>query len=291
MPAKKAQNKSKVHSSPSEEEDVSGANNQAVSTGDASPGRLDVSTGMAQNLDVIQILDGIRSDFSTKIGVVLTTIQDVKRDVQDFSLRMDGAEKRISNVEDDVNSEKGKTEALVKQVALLTDKLEDLENRSRRSNLRLVNVPEKIEGNDAVAFLEKWLPEALGPATFPRQPLIERAHRLPGRKQPNRPPTPRVLIVKFLNFQDRVRVMRAASTKGKVICGGQEVLFFPDLSTDLHRRRRGFDRVKQQLRSMNIRYGLIYPAKLRVSTDEHTHVFETPADAEKFIKGLQNTAI
>uniref|UniRef100_A0A8C6LL39 Uncharacterized protein n=1 Tax=Nothobranchius furzeri TaxID=105023 RepID=A0A8C6LL39_NOTFU len=83
--------------------------------------------------------------------------ENVKRDVQDFSLRMDGAEKRISNVEDDVNSEKGKTEALVKQVALLTDKLEDLENRSRRSNLRLVNVPEKIEGNDAVAFLEKWL--------------------------------------------------------------------------------------------------------------------------------------
>ncbi|KAL3975004.1 hypothetical protein ACER0C_023630 [Sarotherodon galilaeus] len=257
MPAKKAQNKAKAHSSPSEEDDVSGANNQAKSAGDASSGcLLDVSIGMAHNLDVITRRD--------------------QKDVQDFSMRMEGAEKRISSVEDTVNSEKGKTEALVKQVALLTNKLEDLENRSR---------------NDAVAFLEKWLPEALGPATFPRQPLIERAHRLPGRTQPNRPPTPRVLIVKFLNFQDRVRVMRAAMTKGKVICGGQEVMFFPDLSTDLHRRRRGFDRVKQQLRSMNIRYGLIYPAKLRVSSDGLTYVFETPADVEKFIQGLQNTEI
>uniref|UniRef100_A0A3B4F0H5 L1 transposable element RRM domain-containing protein n=1 Tax=Pundamilia nyererei TaxID=303518 RepID=A0A3B4F0H5_9CICH len=219
-----------------------------------------------------------------KRQAVEETIQDVKRDVQDFSVRMDGAEMRISSVEDAVNPEKGKTDALVKQVALLTNKLEDLENRSRRSNLRLVNVPEKIEGNDAVAFLEKWLPEVLGPATFPRQPLIERAHRLPGRTQPNRPPSPRVLIVKFLNFQDKVRVMRAAMDKGKVICGGQEVMFFPDLSTDLHRRRRGFDRVKQQLRAMNVRYGLIYPARLRVSSGGHMHVFETPADAEKFIR-------
>lgn len=290
MPAKKAQNKSKAHSSLSEEDDVSDASSQANSAGDASPGSLlDVSTGMAHNMDVIQILDGIRNDFSTKLDVVLSAIQDVKRDVQDFSVRMDGAEMRISSVEDAINSEKGKIDALVKQVALLTNKLEDLENRSRRSKLRLVNVPEKIEGHDAVAFLEKWLPEALGPATFPRQPLIERAHRLPGRTQPNRPPSPRVLIVKFLNFQDKVRVMRAAMAKGKVICGGQEVMFFPDLSTDLHRRRRGFDRVKQQLRAMNVRYGLIYPAKLRVSSGGHTHVFETPADAEKFIRGLQNT--
>lgn len=176
MPAKKAQNKSKAHSSPSEEEDVSDANSQANSAGDASPGRLlDVNTGLAHNMDVIQILDGIRSDFSTKIDVVLKAIQDVKRDVQDFSVRMDGAEERISSVEDTVNSEKGKTEALAKQVTLLTNKLEDLENRSRRSNLRLVNVPENMEGNDAVAFLEKWLPKVLGPTTFLRQPLIERA--------------------------------------------------------------------------------------------------------------------
>ncbi|KAK5855059.1 hypothetical protein PBY51_005198 [Eleginops maclovinus] len=83
--------------------------------------------------------------------------------------------------------------------------------------------------------------------------------------------------------------MRAARAKGKVICGGQEIMFFPDLSTELHRRRRGFDRVKQQLLSMNIRCGIIYPAKLRVTSDGQSREFETPADAERFIQGLQNT--
>lgn len=40
---------------------------------------------------------------------------------------------------------------------------------------------------------------------------------------------------------------------------------------------------------MNIRYGIIYLAKLRVSCDGQTCEFETPAEAEKFVHGLQNT--
>lgn len=89
--------------------------------------------------------------------------------MQDFLERMDEAEACINNVEDTVNTEKAK------QVALLTNKLDDLENHSRRSNLRIVNMPEKVEGNDNVGILEKWLPEVLGPATFPSPPPIERA--------------------------------------------------------------------------------------------------------------------
>lgn len=52
---------------------------------------------------------------------------------------MDEAEERISKVEDVVYTEKGKTKELIKQVDLLKHKLDNLENRSRRSNLRLVN--------------------------------------------------------------------------------------------------------------------------------------------------------
>ena len=49
---------------------------------------------------------------------------------------MDEAEARISNMEDTVDSEKQKSDALAKQVTLLTNKLDDLENRSQRSYLR-----------------------------------------------------------------------------------------------------------------------------------------------------------
>lgn len=154
IPAKKALNKVKTNPSPNEDDDVSYASSQANSADDACPEpRVGENTGTAHNMDVIQILNEIRNDFSTKIDVVLKAIQDVKRDVQDFSACMDEAEVQISNVEDTVNSEKNKSDALVKQVSLLTNKHDELENCSRRSNLRLVNMPEKMEGNDVVAFL------------------------------------------------------------------------------------------------------------------------------------------
>lgn len=133
-----------------------------------------------------------------------------------------------------------------KHIAFLTRKLDDHENCLRRSNLRLVNLTKKVESPDAVAFLEKWLLETLGPETFPAPPIIERAHRLPGRPQSNRS-SPRVLIMKFLNFQDKFRVMRAARAKGRIMYGELEVKFLLNLFllSSLLRQRRRFDSVKQ----------------------------------------------
>lgn len=47
-------------------------------------------------------------------------------------------------------------------IAALLNKVDDLENRSRRNNVRLVGVPEKAEGRNPVAFLESWLINAIG---------------------------------------------------------------------------------------------------------------------------------
>lgn len=92
----------------------------------------------------------------------------------------------------------------------LTSNMDDLENRSRRSNLRLVNLPEKVEKGNAAAFLEEWLPDFLGPETFPAPLVIEIAHRLPGAPQSS---APRVMIMKFLNFRDEIRVMQAVFSR------------------------------------------------------------------------------
>ncbi|KAI7800009.1 putative LINE-1 type transposase domain-containing protein 1-like [Triplophysa rosa] len=292
MPSKKGKKEHKSDSSPVKEREDDGDASIMASSSDAvsnPPQSDEIGAHSSQNLDVIQKLELMRTDFATKIKCVLNAIHDVKKDVRDFSGCMDLAEERISSVEDTVNSEKSKLAEMDKRVESLSQKLDDLENRSRRSNLRLVNLPEKVENPDAAAFLEKWLPETLGTAIFPAPPIIERAHRLPGRTQSNRSSLPRVLIMKFLNFQDKVRVMQAARAKGKIMYGDQEVKFFPDLSAELLRQRRHFYGVKQRLRALNITYGLIYPARLRVTMDGQTRMFDNPTDAERFLSGIQQT--
>lgn len=145
----------------------------------------------------------------------------------------------------------------------LTSKMDDLENRSRRSNLRLVNLPEKVEKGNAAAFLEEWLPNVPGPETFPALLAIERAHKLPGAPQSS---ALRVIIMKFLNFRDKIRVMQAARKKGKIVYEGHHVMFFQDISTELHKKRKRFDGVKQQLRDLKMDYGIIYPLNSGCST-------------------------
>ncbi len=172
MPSRKHREKPKLESSSVRQHDDEG-DASSISSSDtvcSAPQREASCANACRKLDVIQKLDLMRSDFSTKLDGVLNAIQDVKKDIRDFSGRMDLAEERISNVEDAVNSEKNKLEDATKHIASLTRKLDDLENRSRRSNIRLVNLPEKVENPDAVAILEKWLPVALGPKPFQRRP-------------------------------------------------------------------------------------------------------------------------
>ncbi len=53
------------------------------------------------------------------------------------------------------------------QLERLTEKMTDMEDRCRRNNVRLVGLPEGMEGNDAAGFLRanlsKWIPSLRGP--------------------------------------------------------------------------------------------------------------------------------
>ena len=141
--------------------------------------------------------------------------------------------------------------ATQKKVQKLTSQMEELENRQRRSNLRLVGLPEGSENGDARTFLMTWLPKALDIETG--QPLaIEQSYRL-GTMLQQRYQTqdqvgsdktrPRILLVKFLTYRDRDRVMKAARLKDAILVKERHVMFFPDLSTEVQKQYKLFDGV------------------------------------------------
>nr|XP_005991374.1 PREDICTED: T-complex protein 11-like protein 2 isoform X2 [Latimeria chalumnae]XP_014341219.1 PREDICTED: T-complex protein 11-like protein 2 isoform X2 [Latimeria chalumnae]XP_014341220.1 PREDICTED: T-complex protein 11-like protein 2 isoform X2 [Latimeria chalumnae]XP_014341221.1 PREDICTED: T-complex protein 11-like protein 2 isoform X2 [Latimeria chalumnae] len=82
------------------------------------------------------------------------------------------------------------------------EKCDDLENRSCRSNIRIVGIPEGMEGRSMETFVESLLPKVLGEDTFPRRLEIERAHRAL-RPRPGPGERPRIIIAKFLRYQDK----------------------------------------------------------------------------------------
>lgn len=177
MPRKKQNNQVKTASGGDEDDDAS---MNHTSVGDEED--LD-DANVAHQDDGANILAAIRlmrADFSTQLRKVVSSNQEIKEAIGIFSERLTAAESRISKAEDNISGLTSKEKSLQKKVHELTLKLDDLENRHRRSNLRLIGLPEKTEGGDAVSFLQTWLPEILGPGTFPGPMVIERAHRLPG---------------------------------------------------------------------------------------------------------------
>lgn len=212
------------------------------------------------------------------MGDLKSDMAHVRRDLQAMSDRVKAAEDRVSNVEDQLPPLAKAMKSATHQITTLLAKVDDLENRSRRSNIRIVGVPEREEGRDPVAFFENWLMDIMGKNILSPFFAIERAHRVPTRSPPPGAP-PRPILMKLLHFRDRDAILRAARDKGEISIHGHRVSFYPDFSNDVQKKRMQFLDIKKRLRGLGVSYSMLYPAKLRVAALDATHFFDSPKDA------------
>ncbi|KAF4115145.1 hypothetical protein G5714_002634 [Onychostoma macrolepis] len=98
--------------------------------------------------------------------------------------------------------------------------------------------------------MSRLITQLLGQDNFPTPPIIEWAHRSPTVRQSGRA-SPRPVMVKLLNFQDKLKILRIAREK-KLEYSGMHVFIYPDSSADLMKKRRSFDPVKHLLRIMTV---------------------------------------
>ncbi len=145
------------------------------------------------------------------------------------------------------------------QLERLTEKMTDMEDRSRRNNVRLVGLPEGMEGPDAAVFLRanlsKWIPSLRA-----RGIEIDRAHRVyDGGRGSDRP---RTLIFRVLRWHDKSDILKGARQAYPVKCAQNNVtlLFFPDFSPATAIRRKAFGPVLKKMTALGLQPFLIYPA-------------------------------
>lgn len=244
------------------------------------------SNSSFSNADVVQAIKDMEKRVTNKIDGVISVIKELTERVKE-------AEERISGAEDEIVQLKGHVKTLQSQMEKLTEKADDLENRSRRNNLRVTGLPEKEEGNDACAFLEKWLPRVLEMDV--NEPLIlERAHRVgqmrgKGDDHGNRDASapPRTLIMRFLNFKQKEQVFRAARAKGSIQYKDHSIRFYLDVSAEVHRKQRAYDGVRKKLRDLGIsKHRVVFPLRLLVTHRDRSRMFENPSEVENFIETL-----
>ncbi|KAJ8416913.1 hypothetical protein AAFF_G00327910 [Aldrovandia affinis] len=131
-------------------------------------------------------------------------------------------------------------------VTKLRKKLNDLEDRSRSNNVRLVNLPAGIEGDDPSGYLQKMLPEWIPTLKRSHSTLLEidRAHRI----YSNNTSRPRTMIFKLLCYTDRQAILAGARKARPALSDGTQLLFFADYSPGTTQERQGYREIRAKLR-------------------------------------------
>ncbi|KAE8278111.1 hypothetical protein D5F01_LYC23805 [Larimichthys crocea] len=104
---------------------------------------------------------------------------------------------------------------------------------------------------------------------------IERAHRSLTAKPKNPNAAPRSLVVKFLDYSVKDAILRQAWSQRQVLYKTEPIFFDHDYSPELQKKRAQVRDVIKQLKQKNISANCIYPAQLRIITDDGEKTYST----------------
>lgn len=155
--------------------------------------------------------------------------------------------------------------------------MEYLENKSRQNNIRIHQVKERAEGGDIVKFLKILISEKL---EIPAAQLdIVAAHQSLLRKPTHSGAAPSSIIAKFLTWDTRQRVLRAAWAKRVIRYEDSRIFFDQDYSSKIQKERSLYAPIRKELREKGVKSHIIYPSKLKVFDNEGSQTYNSAREA------------
>ncbi|KAJ1104297.1 hypothetical protein NDU88_001709 [Pleurodeles waltl] len=152
-----------------------------------------------------------------KITDLTIASSSICADIAGFKDTADALDQCLTTVEDQMATLPDQKIELRSLLAKVTD----LEDRSRRDNIRLFGIPECKEGSDTKAFLQSLLPDLFG-IEFSPALEFQRAHRIgPPHKATSDKPRP--IIACFLRYDQAQQVLSAAKTQEPASLDGHEI--------------------------------------------------------------------
>uniref|UniRef100_A0A8C4SC52 Reverse transcriptase domain-containing protein n=1 Tax=Erpetoichthys calabaricus TaxID=27687 RepID=A0A8C4SC52_ERPCA len=192
------------------------------------------------------------------INDVSDQLEDVK---QGLTARVETAEQMASNADE-------KATAANSEYKKLGDRLAALEDGCRRNNIRIEGIPEKRESSSPVKFVVELLSKIIGD-DFKLDNEIATAYRT---KIPSAFKS-RSFIVRFERLRCKLDVMALLRHKQEIIFENNLIRIFPDFSPSTAAKRRSYNDIKRMLREADIKYSLLYPAKLKVEVQDGHYIF------------------
>ncbi|KAJ1217375.1 hypothetical protein NDU88_004969 [Pleurodeles waltl] len=207
--------------------------------------------------------------------------KSIRTDIASFHSRVTGLDHRLGTLETQMSTIQDRDQDL----SYLRSKVTDLEDRSRRDNIRLLGIPENEEGPDIQAFLSSVIPK-LTSLSFDPPLEFQRAHRV-GPKRSDGASRPWPIIACLLRHTQTRQILQTGRTHGPFRIDKFEVRITADYSKDTNERRKAFLTLRPRLRQLEMKYGLFDPARMWVTKNGVSRDFYNPKDLRLFLDSFQ----
>lgn len=227
----------------------------------------------------------LSAEFKSAIAPLEAKLDFVQTTVTDHGHRISSLEANANELSDKMEILEAKCAAMEDSYNKLKAKTIDLESRSRRNNIRIVGLPESIEGTQPTVFFSELLKEIIGEKILPKAPELDRAHRALVAK-PTPGSRPRAVIARIHHYQTKTAIIQEArNRRGKLSYQGAPIAIFEDYCPEVIEQRMAYRDVMSRLYQQGCKPALLYPARLRISTkDGRKRFFTSVEDATTFLK-------
>ncbi len=152
----------------------------------------------------------LAADFKSSFASLETKLDKIQAVVSGQGQRITDLESNAEEVSQHLQQLEATCSAMQEDNKWLKSKLSALEGRIRRQNIRILGLPESVEGSRPTAFFSQPLLDVLGKQIFPSPQELDRAHHsLAPKPGPRDRPCP--IIICFHRYQMKDLVMREAS--------------------------------------------------------------------------------
>lgn len=208
-------------------------------------------------------------DIQSTLGALLKGQSAIKDSIESFkheiSIIKTEMDEQFKGVNYDLSVVQGDVGKHTSEIEMLINKIDDLENRSRRCNLVIFGVPEKAENNpwSCIDFVKTFISNFLKLPNADRV-VIQRAHRTPTGPPQSDSSKTRPIHVAFLRYEDReaVRVQAIKTLKTQTF-QGKKIFVSEDFSRRIQLARKSLLEAKKSLAAQGKQPFFIYPAILK----------------------------
>uniref|UniRef100_A0A5F8H346 L1 transposable element RRM domain-containing protein n=1 Tax=Monodelphis domestica TaxID=13616 RepID=A0A5F8H346_MONDO len=231
-----------------------------------------------------EMKDEVKDDLQRKSDQKEKDDQKTKDEIQSLRTRIQQPESSDLTMQQDTIKQNQKNEKIEENMKHLIHKTEDLENRSRRDNLRIIGLPEDPDKRKSLDIILQEVIKENCPDILEQEGKVEidRIHRSPPVLNPQLT-TPSNVIAKFKNYHTKEKVLQAAKKKS-FRYQGTTVRITQDLAASTLKKRKAWNMIFRKARGLGLQPRINYPVKLIILLQGEVWAFNKIRELQEFVK-------